>query len=175
MILMPEVCLEFKKTHNGAFIPKYEHEGDSGMDLRIPDGYFKNDKMVLEAGERILINTGLQIRIPAHYEVQVRSKSGLALKQGLIVLNSPGTIEHNYQGDIGVILFNSSKNNIELVNGMKIAQIVVCPVVNSEVYNVRIQEGFEFESTSTRGIGGFGSTGVYAGMNKLTVDEPNNK
>lgn len=131
--------------------PKYEYESDSGFDLRSTE-----DVLVL-AGERELIPTGLSFDIPEGYEIQVRSKSGLALKQGLMVLNSPGTVDSGYNFEIKVILLNTSKTDVKIEKGQKIAQAVLCPVVNGKwVDLVKVNEIKEKDRNSN----GFGSTGL---------------
>jgi len=129
-------------------LPSYSHEGDSGADL-INAG----DDTIIKAGERKLVPSGIKVAIPVGYEIQVRSRSGLAIKKGLMVLNSPGTVDAGYRGEIGVILFNSSHEDIEIKKGMKIAQAVL-----QKVEKIEWDETEELPST-TRGSGGFGSTG----------------
>ena len=109
------------------------------------------------SGDRKLIPTGLRFDIPDGYEIQVRSKSGLALNQGLMVLNSPGTVDSGYQGEVKVILFNTSKENIKIEKGQKIAQAVICPVLNGKWVNlIKVDELEEKDRNSN----GFGSTGL---------------
>ncbi len=129
-------------------LPSYSHIGDSGADL-INAG----ETFMLEPGERNLFPTGIKVAIPPGYEIQVRSRSGLAIKKGIMVLNSPGTVDSGYRGEIGVILFNSSKEKAEIKKGMKIAQAVM-----SKVEKIEWEEE-ESLSSSARGGGGFGSTG----------------
>ncbi len=131
--------------------PEYAYGSDSGFDLR------STEDIWIFGGERKLIPTGLRFDIPDGYEIQVRSKSGLALKQGLMVLNSPGTVDSGYQGEVKVILFNTSKENIKIEKGQKIAQAVICPVVNGKWVNlVKVEEIGEKDRNSN----GFGSTGL---------------
>lgn len=143
--------IKFLKLSEDVQIPRYAHKGDAGMDVR---------SMIdcrLDAGETKLIPTGLKCIIPEGYEIQMRSRSGLSLKEGLVCLNSPGTIDSNYRGEIGVILHNSS-NTIRFVNKYdRIAQLVVNELPKVEVLEVTEDE-FNNYST-TRGEGGFGSTG----------------
>lgn len=115
---------------------------------------FSIEEKVLEPGRRALVRTGLVMILPPDAEAQVRSRSGLALKHGVAVLNSPGTIDSGYRGEVGVILINHGEEPFKVEKGMKIAQIVVAPVVRAE-----IAETDETDSTE-RGSGGFGSTGV---------------
>ena len=112
-----------------------------------------NGSIVLERGDRVLIDTGLAVTYGAGHEIQVRPRSGLALKQGLTVLNTPGTIDESFRGMLGVILINNSQSRQTLTIGERIAQIVVSPVVPCE-----IEEVIELDDTE-RGEGGFGSTG----------------
>ena len=130
-------------------LPKYETEGSSGMDLRAA----VTDKVVLEAGKVLLIPTNLSVEIPLGYEIQVRPRSGLAAKYGIGVLNSPGTIDSDYRGEIKTILFNFSDKNFEINRGDRISQMVV-----SKVYIADLVEDNDL-SESSRGAGGFGHTG----------------
>ena len=130
-------------------MPAYAHEGDAGVDL-----YSAVDK-VLAPGERALIPTGLKMAIPHGYEGQVRPKSGLALKHGLTVLNTPGTVDAPYRGEVGVILINlDPKTPYEIKKGEKVAQMVF-----NKVEYATFTEAAELAAT-TRGAGGFGSTGL---------------
>jgi dUTP pyrophosphatase len=131
--------------------PSYAYETDSGFDL------FSTIDTILEPLERVLIPTGLKIDIPENYEVQVRTKSGLAFNRGLMVLNSPGTVDQGYTGEIKVILFNASSEQNKIEKGMKIAQAVVCPVINGKWVNLVKKEKVE---SKDRNENGFGSTGA---------------
>ena len=131
--------------------PSYAYETDSGFDL------FSTIETILEPLERVLIPTGLKIDIPENYEVQVRTKSGLAFNRGLMVLNSPGTVDQGYTGEIKVILFNASNQQNKIEKGMKIAQAVVCPVINGKWINLVRKEKVE---SKDRNENGFGSTGI---------------
>ncbi len=143
--------VEFIKTHPDAKIPKYATPGSAGLDL-----YSVSEQVILNPGERILLHTGLKIALEHGYEAQVRSKSGLALKKGLVVLNSPGTIDSDYRGDVGVILINHGQGSVVIKPGDKIAQMVVKPVCQQ----VRLKVVEEFSNPTTeRGEGGYGSTG----------------
>ena len=145
---MPEeITLKVKKIHPDAIIPSYAHAGDAGMDL------YSYEDGVLQPGERRLFKTGLNVEIPFGYEMQIRSRSGLALKNGIIVLNSPGTIDAGYSGELGIILVNHGKEAYEIKKGDKIAQGKI-----SKVEQVEIKVVEELSETS-RGEGGFGSTG----------------
>jgi dUTP pyrophosphatase len=131
--------------------PEYVYESDSGFDLR------STEECWISANNRVLIPTGLRFDIPDGYEIQVRSKSGLALNQGLMVLNSPGTVDSGYQGEIKVIMFNTTNEKIKIENGQKIAQAVVCPVLNGKwVDLIKVEEIGEKD----RNNNGFGSTGL---------------
>ncbi len=139
--------IKIKKIRNIHF-PEYSHPGDSGMDI-----VNAADTIIIEAGERKLIPSGIKVAIPIGYELQVRSRSGLAINSGLFVLNSPGTIDAGYRGEISVILFNSSKESIEINHGMRIAQIVL-----QKVEIIEWKESKQLPD-SRRNSGGFGSTG----------------
>ncbi|UOA07743.1 dUTP diphosphatase [Methylobacter sp. S3L5C] len=140
--------LIFKKTHADAIIPSYAHPGDAGMDL-----CSICDKEILP-NEVALIGTGLSVQLPENTEAQVRPKSGLALKYAITVLNTPGTVDEGYRGEIGVILINHGKETYHVTKGQKIAQLVIKPTLS-----VDIEEQKELSSTQ-RGEGGFGSTGL---------------
>ncbi len=130
-------------------LPSYETSASAGLDIRA----FIEEKLTLSPGERKLIKTGLFLEIPEGYEAQVRPRSGLALKNGITVLNSPGTIDADYRGEIGVILINHSSEIFEINSGDRIAQLVFAKVEQAV--------WFETESLNEteRGEGGFGSTG----------------
>jgi len=131
--------------------PEYAYESDSGFDLR------SSQEIWVQANDRTLIPTGLRFDIPEGYEIQVRSKSGLALNQGLMVLNSPGTVDSGYQGEVKVIIFNTTTERIKIEKGQKIAQAVLCPVINGKwVDLVKVEEIGEKDRNNQ----GFGSTGL---------------
>ena len=132
-------------------LPKYETNNSAGMDIRafVPDG-----KIIIKPQETKLIATGLHLEIPKGFEVQIRPRSGLALKNGITVLNSPGTIDADYRGEIKVILINHSDKTFVVEKGLRIAQMVVCPIIQAQ-----LEEVDELNET-TRGEGGFGSTGT---------------
>jgi dUTP pyrophosphatase len=131
--------------------PEYAYDSDSGFDLR------STEEVWVQGNDRKLIPTGLRFDIPDGYEIQVRSKSGLALNQGLMVLNSPGTVDSGYQGEVKVIIFNTTKDRIKIEKGQKIAQAVICPVVNGKWVNlVKVSVIGEKD----RNDKGFGSTGL---------------
>ena len=131
--------------------PEYAYESDSGFDLR------STEEVWIQANDRKLIPTGLRFDIPDGYEIQVRSKSGLALKQGLMVLNSPGTVDSGYQGEVKVILFNTTNERIKLEKGQKIAQAVLCPVLNGKWVDLIKVNSLEEKDRNDKG---FGSTGL---------------
>lgn len=141
--------IKIKKLSDAATIPAYETVGSAGMDL-----YACLDRdMVLNPGDRKLISTGISIELPKGCHADVRSRSGLAIKEGIYVLNAPGLIDSDYRGELGVILHNTSNNSFTVRHGMRIAQIVVM----QSVY-VEFDEVDQLGDTE-RGIGGFGSTG----------------
>ena len=130
-------------------LPAYATEGSSGMDIRA----FIPEPIVLQPLQRSLIPTGLFIELPAGYEAQIRSRSGLAIKQGIVCLNSPGTVDADYRGEIKIILINLSNENITINNGDRIAQMVI-----QKVEKVLLQE-VKIINDTQRGEGGFGHTG----------------
>jgi dUTP pyrophosphatase len=140
--------LKIKKNHELAILPAYAHQGDAGMDL------CSIDEVEIAAGDTTLIRTGISVELPQGTEAQIRPRSGLALKHSVTVLNTPGTIDEGYRGEIGVILINHGKNPFKVLKGMKIAQMVI-----KSVLHVEVEEVEEFTQTS-RGEGGFGSTGM---------------
>ena len=141
--------VKFKKLDPDAILPDYAHDGDAGMDL------YSIKEEIIEPLSWKLIPTGLACELPENTEGQVRSKSGIALKNGVFVLNSPGTVDENYRGEIGVILYNlNTKEPFLIKKGQKIAQFVINSI--EYVETVEIQE----LSNSDRGQGGFGSTGL---------------
>ena len=135
--------------------PSYAKPGDSGMDLR---AWISETNITLKPLERRLIHTGIYAEIPYGYEIQVRPKSGQALKKGLVVLNSPGTIDLNYIGEICVIAINLSNEPIEIMDGEKIAQMVLCPVEHEGTALITYVD--EITTETERGDGGFGHTGI---------------
>jgi dUTP pyrophosphatase len=131
--------------------PEYAYVSDSGFDLR------SNEDAWIFPMSRSIIKTGLIFNIPDGYEIQVRSKSGIALKQGLFVLNSPGTVDSGYLGEIQVIMFNTTTEKVKIEKGQKIAQAVLCPVVGGKWVNLIRVEKIEDKD---RNNNGFGSTGL---------------
>jgi dUTP pyrophosphatase len=140
--------LNVKLLSETSQLPQYAHEGDVGLDL------FSTSKIVIQPGKSALISTGISIQLPPETEAQIRPRSGLALKHQVTVLNSPGTIDQGYRGEIGVILINHGKLPFQVEIGMKIAQMVIKPVLSVKVRNV------EQLDETPRGAGGFGSTGT---------------
>ncbi|WP_456386752.1 dUTP diphosphatase [Profundibacter sp.] len=134
-------------------LPTYETAGSAGADLRANFADADRGGLVLEAGARALVPTGLRLEIPAGYEVQIRPRSGLALKHGITLPNSPGTIDSDYRGPLGVILLNAGTEPFAINHGDRIAQMVVAPVVQARF------EVAEALDETARGEGGFGSTG----------------
>lgn len=145
---MPKMMkIKIIKLNEAAQVPCYSHTDDAGLDL------FAIQAQQISPGASVLIPTGIAIELPQGTEAQVRPRSGLALKHSITVLNSPGTIDAGYRGEIGVILINHSQEVFQVVEGMKIAQMVIAPILR-----VEIEEVSELSSTP-RGEGGFGSTG----------------
>lgn len=142
------IQIKIQKLRHHAVVPGYAHPGDAGMDLHAAEDHS------LRPGERVLVPTGVAMAIPEGYEGQVRPKSGLALKQGLSIVNTPGTVDAGYRGEVGVILINLGQEIVEVLRGQKIAQMVFTRV---ERVNLEVVEALD---ETTRGAGGFGSTGV---------------
>jgi len=136
----------------GLPLPAYQTPGSAGLDLLA--AISPNAKLVIEPGARELVPTGLRLELPMGFEGQVRPRSGLALKNGVTVLNSPGTIDSDYRGEVAVILINLGSEPFEITRGARIAQLVVAPVTQA----VFVEAADLAESA--RGAGGFGSTGV---------------
>lgn len=150
MISMDENDLEIPtKLEEGASLPHYNSEGAAGADLK---AHIKGP-FIIEPGASALVPTGLKFAIPMGYEIQIRPRSGLALKHQITVLNSPGTVDADYRGEMGVILINHGKEPFIITPGMRIAQMVVAPVIRANFLLVE-----ELAETS-RGSGGFGHTG----------------
>ncbi|WP_137135861.1 dUTP diphosphatase [Rhizobium sp. FKY42] len=134
----------------GLDLPAYETAGAAGMDIRAA----VSEPLVLQPGARVLVPTGFIFEIPQGFEIQIRPRSGLALKHGVTCLNTPGTIDSDYRGEVKVLLINLGQEDFTIDRGMRIAQLVFAPVVQ-----VKVQETDTFNETA-RGAGGFGSTGV---------------
>ena len=145
------IVVRFRKTYPDVTLPEYETKGASGCDVRafLPEG-----PLVIPSGEWRLVPTGLCPEIPLGYEIQVRPRSGLAYRNGITCLNTPGTVDSDYRGEIKVNLINHSKTDFVVENGMRIAQFVIAKVENASF------EVSDDLSQSERGEGGFGSTGV---------------
>jgi dUTP pyrophosphatase len=148
---VPQLDLVYSKSREDAVSPSYAYETDSGFDL------YSTEDVWIFAQSRKLIPTGLHIDIPDGYEIQVRSKSGLALNKGLIVLNSPATVDQGYTGEIQVIMFNTTNDKVKIEKGHKIAQAVLCPVVSGKWVNIIEKDKI---NSKDRNNNGFGSTGV---------------
>lgn len=147
----PKLYLGFTKLHPDAFTPKYNYSSDSGFDLH------SVEDITIGPFGRALVPTGLSFDIKDGYEIQVRSKSGLAINQGLMVLNSPGTVDNGYTGEVKVIVFNTNNHEVNITKSMKIAQAVLCPVVNGGWVDLEENDTVE---NKDRGNKGFGSTGI---------------
>lgn len=143
-----ENLVKIKRLHPNARLPEYAHAGDSGADL------YATSDCTLEPLERKAVPTGLAAEVPRGIELQIRPKSGLALNHGVTVLNTPGTIDYGYRGEMKVILINLGPEPYHVQAGQKIAQMVVAPVLQAEFREV------DQLSETTRGDGGFGSTGL---------------
>ena len=141
--------ISIKRLSDKAQLPVYETSGASGMDLAA----LIDEDIIMTPGERVLVPTGLAVSIPKGFEIQIRPRSGLAAKKGVTVINTPGTIDADYRGEIKIILVNLSKDKFVIENGLRIAQMVDSPVVQ-----VKLEEVEELSETS-RGSDGFGSTG----------------
>ena len=144
------IKIQIKKLSNSVIIPKYETSGSSGMDIA---AHVENN-IIINPGEKALVSTGFSIAIPRGYEVQIRPRSGLAAKKNITVLNTPGTIDADYRGEIKVILINLGGEKFIIEKGERIAQMVVCPVVQANLEEVKDL------SNTQRGSDGFGSTGT---------------
>jgi dUTP pyrophosphatase len=139
-----------KRLSKQVSLPKYETSGSSGMDISANI----QDNINIEPGDTAIIPTGIAMSIPNGFEVQIRPRSGLAAKQKITVLNTPGTIDSDYRGEIKVILINLSHKVFKVENGLRIAQMVVCPTIKAQLEEV------EDLNYTKRGAGGFGSTGT---------------
>ena len=143
--------LKVKILREGVTLPKYQTDHSAGLDLCA----CIDKDIILMPGERVLVPTGISVELPDGYEAQVRPRSGLAINHGVTVLNSPGTIDPDYRGEVKVILINLGKEPFVIKNGMRIAQMVISKFERVEV------EVVEELSQTRRGEGGFGSTGVH--------------
>ena len=138
-----------KKFDKNIKLPTYETSGSSGMDLV---AYIKN-KITIKTNKTAIISTGISVAIPKNYEIQIRPRSGLAAKKGISVLNTPGTVDSDYRGEIKIILINLSKKSFVVKSGDRVAQMILCPVVKAKLKEVKNLP------KTIRDKGGFGSTG----------------
>lgn len=143
--------IQFKKLDNRAIIPEYKTSGSAGFDLNV---LLDTEEYILKKGEIKLFKTGLAMSLPDGYEAQIRSRSGLSLKNGVIVLNSPGTVDSDYRGEIGIILMNCGNEDYKVEHLSRIAQMVIAKYEKADIEVVE-----ELDNTE-RGEGGFGSTGT---------------
>jgi dUTP pyrophosphatase len=142
------VKLLIKKLQKNIILPEYKTDGSSGMDLMAN----VEQTVKISPGEKKIISTGIMVAIPEQYEIQIRPRSGLAAKNGISVLNTPGTIDSDYRGEIKIILINLGKDIFEIKKNDRIAQMIVCPIIK-----VKLEEVESLPET-VRGKGGFGST-----------------
>ncbi len=143
--------IKIELTHEDSVFPKYAYPSDSGFDLHAAE------EVIIGPFGRALVPTGLKVSFEEGYEIQVRPKSGLAIKQGLTVLNTPGTVDQGYTGEIQVIIFNTNNTTVTIPKGMKVGQGVLCPVVQGKFVTFEQVEQVEDKD---RGDNGFGSTGI---------------
>jgi len=136
----------------GLALPAYESAGAAGFDL--PAAIPEEQEIILAPGKRLLVPTGLVFELEAGFEAQIRPRSGLALKSGITVLNAPGTIDSDYRGEVQVILINHGEENFVIRRGLRIAQAIIAPVTQMRIAESRVI------SSTQRGAGGFGSTGL---------------
>ena len=145
---MTEILI--KRLSDNVSLPKYETDGSSGMDLAANI----NEKIEIKPSTTAIVPTGISVSIPKNFEIQIRPRSGLAAKNQISVLNTPGTIDADYRGEIKVILINLGTKSFMIENGTRIAQMVLCPIAKAKLKEVKILE------STKRGSGGFGSTGT---------------
>jgi len=143
--------IQIKKLNPDAILPNYNYESDSGFDL------YSTETIIIPPFGRVAVSTGISVKFDIGLELQVRPKSGLALNLGLTVLNTPGTVDQGYSGEIKVIIFNTNPESVSVERGMKIAQGVLCPVLNGKFVDIIEVEEFE---DGERGDNAFGSTGI---------------
>ncbi|ACM35249.1 dUTP diphosphatase [Agrobacterium vitis] len=148
----PRLHLKRLPHGEGLELPAYETAGAAGMDLRA--AVTEAEPLTLAPGKRALVPTGLIMEIPQGFEAQIRPRSGLAFKNGITCLNTPGTIDSDYRGEVKVLLINLGAEDFTITRGMRIAQMVIAPVTQAQVIEVTET------SDTVRGTGGFGSTGV---------------
>ena len=145
---MTEILI--KRLSDNVSLPKYETEGSSGMDLAANI----NESIEVKPGATVIVPTGISLSIPKNFEIQIRPRSGLAAKSNISVLNTPGTIDSDFRGELKVILINLGNKSFLIENRARIAQMVLCPIVKAKLKEVKILED------TKRGSGGFGSTGT---------------
>ena len=145
---MTEILI--KRLSKNISLPKYETSGSSGMDLSANI----EKEIEIAPGKTSIIPTGLALAIPKNFEIQIRPRSGLAAKNQISVLNTPGTIDADYRGELKVILINLGENTFKVEKGLRVAQMILCPVVKATLKEVDVLE------KTIRGSGGFGSTGA---------------
>ncbi len=143
--------LNVQLIHEDAVMPSYAYPSDSGFDV------YSVEEVILPPFGRALVSTGLKLGFDEGFEIQIRPKSGLAINQGLTVLNTPGTVDSGYNGEIKVIIFNTNNATVTIPKGMKVAQAVLCPVVNGKYVKFQVLDKLEDKD---RGDNGFGSTGI---------------
>lgn len=148
---MKTKTIKVETIHEDAILPGYAYPSDSGFDL------YSVEELDMVPFSRALVSTGLKVSFDEGYEIQVRPKSGLAMNYGITCLNTPGTVDQGYTGEIKVILFNTSNETFKVKKGMKIAQAVLCPVMNGKFVNIELVEKVD---NKDRGDNGFGSTGI---------------
>jgi dUTP pyrophosphatase len=148
----PQIKVQILDHGRGLALPAYETPEAAGMDLRAALG--EDEKLVLAPGAHAMVPTGLAIALPKGFEAQVRPRSGLAAKNGITVLNTPGTIDSDYRGEVKIILINLGEAEFTIKRDMRIAQMIVAPVVQATLQPVEVVD------ETQRGAGGFGSTGV---------------
>jgi dUTP pyrophosphatase len=148
---MKTKTIKIETIHEDAIFPGYAYPSDSGFDL------YSVEELEMTPLSRALVSTGLKVSFDEGYEIQVRPKSGLAINYGITCLNTPGTVDQGYTGEIKVILFNTSNETFTVKKGMKIAQAVLCPVMNGKFVNLELVESID---NKDRGNNGFGSTGI---------------
>jgi dUTP pyrophosphatase len=144
--------VKIELVHEDAVFPKYAYPSDSGFDLHA------TEEVIIGPFGRALVPTGIKASFDEGYEIQVRPKSGLAIKQGLTVLNTPGTVDQGYTGEIQVIVFNTNNTTVTIPKGMKVGQAVLCPVVQGKFVSFEKVEQVE---NKDRGDNGFGSTNIF--------------
>jgi len=141
------IKIKIQKISNDAIIPRYAHDADAGMDI------YSTEEIVIFPNHRGLVPTGIKVEIPKGYEIQIRPKSGLAIKHGITILNTPGTIDSGYRGEIKVIVINHSSKHYKIEKGQKIAQIILNKIEKIKFTETKLGK-------TKRGEGGFGSTGL---------------